>query len=638
MARRRYWIIGGILAAVVAAGVAAGALALARAPGWLADRASTATGRVVTIGALSIDWGWTPTIRVSGLAVDNTGWGEVDHLLAVRDLRFRVRLLPLLAGRIELPELTLQGASLAIERRADGEGNWSFSSSPGVATAAEAVEPEQRSEVPIVGRLRITDGKVMIRDAGRTLRLDGTIDTATGDAEGADRLQLALDGELAGRPLKAAFRGGSILMLRHGDEPYPVDLDISFGATRLAIDGTFLDPVAFEGAKIEMALEGPNLADVFPLLGIPAPPTPPYAVAGHLQRDGKIWRLADMSGRIGNSDIAGDMAVDYGRKTPMLTAKLVSGRLDFDDLAPLVGVPPETGGGEAATAEQKLRQDRLERQGNLFPDTPIDAERLHAMDMDVSLSADQVHARDFLPVDRLSFRIRVQDGRAEADPLRFEVAGGRIEGEMALNARTAVPSADVDLRFEGLNLAAFFRGTEFYETMGGALQGRLYLLGSGRSLAELMATAGGNGALAMSGGAISGLLVEGAGLDLSEALILVVGDDAKVPIRCALTRIEVRAGWADIRRGVVDTTDSVLYFRGGASLRDQTMVLDIEADAKDFSLLDIDAPVHLEGEIRDPAISIGKGAPIPFLELGDGEDVPCDRLIAEYMRSPEKRR
>src|SRR3546814_10243108 len=80
-------------------------------------------------------------------------------------------------------------------------------------------------------------------------------------------------------------------------------------------------------------------------------------------------------------------------------------------------------------------------------------------------------------------------------PLRFGVAGGVIEGAIAVNGRTEVPSADVDLRLSGLGLAQFFEGTDFYETMGGDLQGRLYLIGSGHSLAELMASADGDGAL-----------------------------------------------------------------------------------------------------------------------------------------------
>src|SRR3546814_6024056 len=117
-------------------------------------------------------------------------------------------------------------------------------------------------------------------------------------------------------PYTTLFRSGAILMLRDSEEPYPVDLEVTFGDTRLTVEGTFEDPVAFEGAAVRMSLAGPSLAEVFPLLGIPAPPTPPYEIAGHLQRHGAVWQLADMAGRIGNSDIAGGVAVDHGRDPP----------------------------------------------------------------------------------------------------------------------------------------------------------------------------------------------------------------------------------------------------------------------------------------------------------------------------------
>src|SRR3546814_14060244 len=90
-----------------------------------------------------------------------------------------------------------------------------------------------------------------------------------------------------------------------------------------------------------------------------------------------------MAGRIGNSDIAGVVAVDHGRDPPMLRAELVARRLDFDDLAPLVGVPP---GGEAASAEQQEQQRRLEQKENLFPDTRPDVARLLRMYMAVTTS------------------------------------------------------------------------------------------------------------------------------------------------------------------------------------------------------------------------------------------------------------
>jgi uncharacterized protein involved in outer membrane biogenesis len=142
-----------------------------------------------------------------------------------------------------------------------------------------------------------------------------------------------------------------------------------------------------------------------------------------------------------------------------------------------------------------------------------------------------------------------------------------------------------------------------------------------------MGTASGKTFVTMSGGSMSGLLIEGAGLDIAEALALYIGEDARVPIRCAAGHIDLTNGDAKFDRLIMDTTDSVLYFRGQTNLRKQTVKMDIFADAKDFSLIDIDAPVHLQGKIRDPEISIGKGVPIPLIEPGDAEDISCDLLL-----------
>ena len=98
-------------------------------------------------------------------------------------------------------------------------------------------------------------------------------------------------------------------------------------------------------------------------------------------------------------------------------------------------------------------------------------------------------------------------------------------------------------------------------------------------------------------------------------------------IRCGAGRIALNQGAATLDNFIIDTTDSVLYFRGNANLKSQDINIEIEADAKDFSLLDIDAPVELKGKIRKPDISIGKGVPIPLIEPGDAEDVSCDNLL-----------
>src|SRR4029453_2708188 len=123
-----------------------------------------------------------------------------------------------------------------------------------------------------------------------------------------------------------------------------------------------------------------DMSELFPLLGVPAPPTPPYSLKGHLERENKTWNFTKMQGRIGESDVSGEVKVDYGPKKPVLTANLLSNKLDFDDLAPLVGAPPDSK--ETASAEQKKVAAQLEQKDELFPDLPLNVNLLHVMDME----------------------------------------------------------------------------------------------------------------------------------------------------------------------------------------------------------------------------------------------------------------
>ena len=261
------------------------------------------------------------------------------------------------------------------------------------ATAAatrKIVEPDNRYEIPLIGRLKVTDGKLTYRDPRRKLDLDGTVSTATGKAGEQPQAELELKGKLEGQPLALHFVGGSILMLRDTDQPYPLDIDVSFGATKLKAKGTVQDPFKWSGADVDLTLSGTNLADIYPLLGIPGPPTPPYRVTGKLLRESGVWKFVESRWHVGDSDLTGEVVVDDRRKPEHLTAKFVSQKLVFADLAPLIGAPPDKGGN--VSPQQRHTQQQLEASGDLFPNIPLDVERLRAMNMDVTLDAKRVIA------------------------------------------------------------------------------------------------------------------------------------------------------------------------------------------------------------------------------------------------------
>ncbi len=364
-------------------------------------RASGLLGRTITIESADIDWGRVTHVQLRNVVVANVDWAKDPHFLETRLVEFDLRLWPILWGDFDLPHLKIDRPKLFLERKADGATNWSFGAQPAVNVAAEVVAPEERDEMPSIDDLEISDGTLTYTDPGRKLALDGVLSFGLGEAVGQQAIAFKGKGKLEGRDLDVSFAGGPFSMLRNSEQPYPLRLRIEYGATRVEVEGTAQDPIALQGTDLKLHLSGPDLADVFPVLGVPAPPTPPYKLSGRLRREGDVWRFEDFAGVIGDSDMAGTLSIDYGRERPLLAAKLKSKLLDFDDLGPLVGAPPRTEGKETASAKQEQTAAALDRTDSIFPDLPLNVDKLKIMDMDVALDAAKVRSEKFIQVTAL---------------------------------------------------------------------------------------------------------------------------------------------------------------------------------------------------------------------------------------------
>ena len=251
------------------------------------------------------------------------------------------------------------------------------------------------------------------------------------------------------------------------------------------------------------------------------------------------------------------------------------------------------------------------------------------MNMDVSLDAKQVVAPSYLPVQSLMTRVQVANGRATVRPLNMGFGGGKVTGELSIDAATPSPTSRVNLRFDGVELAAFFRGSRFFDTTDGRLSGRVVLAGTGRSLAQVMDSADGDVVTTMAGGSVSGLLVSVADLQIASALVLYVTGDNRIPIRCAIGRLKFQHGPVVFDKTLMDTEKSVLHLDGEVALQTQELQIKISADPKQFDLLDLHSPVLIAGKIRSPSISLGRKIPIPTPDFGGAKDADCNELTRE---------
>ncbi len=142
---------GGIVALLLAALVALPFLIDLNAyKPLIVSQVKTATGRDLVIdGPISLSLLPTPTVSVTGVKFFNAAGSKNANMVEVKSVTVKPSLLALLAGNIEVGEVTLVEPKIVLEINAEGKPNWEFA--PSVAEAKPAA-PKPSSPQAAVAR------------------------------------------------------------------------------------------------------------------------------------------------------------------------------------------------------------------------------------------------------------------------------------------------------------------------------------------------------------------------------------------------------------------------------------------------------------------------------------------------------
>ncbi len=613
--------------------------------GPIERRVQARTGRAFKIdGNLDVDLGRTTTVLADRLRFSDAGWSSQQDMATVRELQLDIRLWPLLRGDVRIPRIVLDTPRLRLEKGPQGIGNWVFGKHDG------------GTQVQFTG-LRVDDGRLQYIDSASKTNVDVTVTTGKADQhDAAPPIQVNGGGTWHGNKFTLQGQAQSPLDLRDKQRPYRIDVQARAGATKAHARGTLLDPLQLRNFDLKLALVGQDLADLYPLLGLAIPDTPPYSLNGRLTRDIKsgndgatktTWHYDDFTGKVGDSDLGGDASVTTGGARPYLRGKLVSKRLDFDDLAGFVGAAPQTGGNESSNPRLAAKSAQQKARDRVLPDTPYALDKLRSMDADVRWKAQRINAPR-LPLDDMDVHLLLENGVLQLKPLDFGVAGGNIHSDIRMDARGSPIRTEADIDARGLKLGSLFPDATLVRDAIGNIGGKVKLSGNGNSIAAMLASSDGDAALGMGRGQISNLLLEYAGLDIAEALKFLVEGDRKIPIRCAFGDFSVKDGVMTSRALAFDTTDTIIVGEGSISLEDETLDLKLRPRPKDRSLLVFRSPLLVDGTFKDPsfhpdlarvglrgaiALVLGTIAPpaalLATLELGPGNDADCGGKYAK---------
>lgn len=560
-------------------------------------------------GNLAVVWqrepdegGWRawvpwPHVVAEDLSLGNPDWSKKPQMVTLKRVELRISPLALLAQRVVIPRIDLTEPNADLQRLADGRANWTFKFDPKDPNA------EPSSWVVDIGAIGFDKGHVTLDDQNLKTQLDLLIDPLGkpipfSDIVGAKAAKTAV--EKGGAPQDYAFaikvkgqyhdqklagegKIGGLLALQDAAKPFPLQVQVKIADTSVELAGTLTDPLNLGALDLRLKLAGSSLANLYPLTGVTLPDSPPYATDGHLiaklhDAAGAQFRYEGFNGKIGASDIHGDLAYVASQPRPKLSGALVSNQLLFADLAPLIGAD--------SNAKQKARGGESKQPTDkVLPVEEFKTERWRDMDADVEFTGKRIVHSEKLPFTDLYTHLVLTDGVLSLEPLRFGVAGGKLDAQIRLNGRTEPLEGQAKLTARGFKLKQLFPTFEPMKTSFGELNGDADIAGRGNSVAKLLGTANGKLKMLINDGAISRELMELAGLNVGNYVVGKIFGDKEVKINCAAADFDIKTGLATTQLFVFDTENAIIYIDGTANMATELLDLTITPESKGWRLI-----------------------------------------------------
>lgn len=481
------------------------------------EQVKAATGRDLAIdGKLSVSVFPTLAVQLGTVSLANPPGFKAKDLVRLDGIDVRVKLLPLLSGKVEVDSFVLDHPVINLEVDPQGHADWEFAAAhtaapAPAAPAAPAAKPAdgKAAAAPLsdirLGDIRITGGKLVYADAKA-----GTTETVD-----AIDLQLSLPG--LDQPLAVkgglTWRGQQIML--SVDLARPRALTAAEGNTAMALAVTAQAlKLGFNGdiAGATRALTGSldlSVPSVRGLVGwVSGKPLEmagsglgPLSIKGRLAADRGRYGFTQAALQLDAIKANGDFSVDTTGARPAAKATLA---VDMLDLNPYL--PPESaeakpaaaasggtgGGGNTAAAKQD------------WSDDPIDASGLKAAEADLTLTTGGLKIRR-IEIGKSQLGVALHGGKLAVDLAEMTLYKGQGKGRLAVDG--SQPGAGIDAAFtlKGLQAQPFLAAAAGTDRLEGTANADLQVNGRGHSQRQIVSSLGGKGTLSFLDGAIHGI-------------------------------------------------------------------------------------------------------------------------------------
>ncbi len=533
--------------------------------------ASDALGRKVVAEEFSIGWGDPLHIEFSNLRVANAPWGSEENMIALRHFSADIEAMSLWRGMPIYRHLRADGLKVVLERDPQGTGNWKFSANS--SSGGFALIPKNRAQFPTLLDMVLKDALITYRTySGNTLRIQ-LDNVAIASSDEVSPVALKAAGAYNNTPLGLTANTASFRDMRDAKKPFKTALSVFGKTSRLAFDGTQMEPLDFNGVDGALTLKADELDNLLGAFGADIVAEYPLALDANLTREGDHWELTRAKGKLDQASFRGQLTIDEGRRgaPDRLTTDLTFARLDLDRL-----LSDQKSGGEAELSVPKES----------------------GIILDARLKSDQFIYRR-VELRDIEVSGHMAPGTVDLKSLKFPYAGGRINAHLhvakSIDAGVAMDAIDAD------KLAQEF-GAESGD-LAGKITGRLKLTMPAGDLQQGLAKSRGAAIFVMSEGGIQRAILEKMSTDLRT---LFREKEGSAPIRCLGGIVTLKDGIATVAPLRLIAKGAVINGGGTIDLAKRGVDLHLQSERTSTGFFALDLPVKIGGSIDNLQVGLAE--------------------------------
>jgi AsmA protein len=562
----------------------------------------------------------TASFRNVLLGDDRTG----EPAVVADELTARLRYFPLLAGRIEIADVTLVRPTIAITFLPGGQSNWS-----GLVDAlAHALAPNP-DRVSLFSEIGINDGTIVVRDAEQHYveRFDNVNFQV---AWPSISRSFGANGHLVwhDEPVEASLTLTDFLAALSGQRS-GLKVRVTSAPLKVAFDGsaTAQPTLRVEGA---LGVDAPSLRDAMRWTGrtkVPFGGFGRFALRAQSTIGGGMISLDNVNVELDGNRAEGVLTLATGERQ-MVQGTLAADALDF--------TPYVSGVRLLASADRG------------WDELPITLDGLVGLNLDLRLSAASIKIANAL-LGRTAVGANMRDGKLDLAIGQSQAFSGTIKGTVGLAVANGGVAATSHVQFIDVNLEDCLGQLFGIQKIAGRGNLTLDVDGSGDSVLAVTSSLNGSASLNAHSGALIGLNVEQLLRRLERRPLSGAGDfrSGRTPFDQLVVNLVIDKGVVSVDDMHIDGPSVRLAVGGQASvpMRDLdlkgTATLISNATTNEFEL-----PFVVQGRWDDPimlpdpqSLIRHSGAAKPLLDsvkgrnAGDAVRSVIDQLLAQPQPS-----